>query len=235
MPEEKETTLAVIDKYAIAKMGKEDLAEVLRENLDDELSPLDLPSLPFPTGGSLYFDSDWFDEPMKKVTGIVIMKKKNRAYWENSDELGNPPECFANDGKTGKGTPGGDCSTCPLSQFGPDNERPGCKERMALFVIVPDMLLPVVIMVPPTSLKSAKKYFIGLASKGQTYWKVETEINLEKATNAQKIDYAKAVFKPGKSLSKENAEMIESYRKSIAPALETFSPPPPETNENDVE
>lgn len=223
---EQQTTTAIVkaDQFAIVQQGVDQISEIISENIGDSMSPFDLPQIPFPTGGSTFFETDWSEDPIKEVKGIILQWKPQRVYWEDKDQLGTPPDCFSPDGKIGHGMPGGECAVCPLAQFSENNTRPSCKGKRALFILMPDMILPVVLMVPPTSLKPLKKYTLALATKATVYWKVLTSITLEKTKNKEGTDYALAKFKAAGPIPADLVEMIATYRKNIAPMLEQYVP-----------
>jgi hypothetical protein len=127
------------------------------------------------------------------------------------------------DGEVGQGTPGGYCSKCPLAQFGSADNGKGqaCKQMRQMFIVRENDILPLVITLPPTSIKPAKQYFMRLASKGIKYAHVVSRISLEKAKSADGITYSKAVFSLVKQLEPAVCTKIDAFTESIRPMLET--------------
>jgi hypothetical protein len=92
-----------------------------------------------------------------------------------------------------------------------------------MFIVRENDILPLVITLPPTSIKPAKQYFMRLASKGIKYAHVVSRISLEKAKSADGITYSKAVFSLVKQLEPEICEKIDAFTESIRPMLETVA------------
>jgi len=220
--------LMVTENYAISTMSTQDLTEVIAENLGgEEITANDLDKVKIPTGGGQVWEIPDIIEgvkPAKELTGIIILKKRTNAYWDKAFEGQNePPVCVSKDGSIGQGTPGGICKTCPLNQFGSDGKNgKACKNMQPLFILIEGSMLPLSVMIPPTSLKDAKHYFLGLAGRGIKYPHVITKLSLEKAQSNDGITYSKVKFEYASSLSSEEISKIEAYRSAILPALESI-------------
>jgi hypothetical protein len=178
----------VAQDYAVMTINKEELAEVILENLGGEMSLSDLDSVRVPTAGGTTWvipDVENGDRSEKVLRGIVVFQTATRGYWEDSFEAtggGTPPTCYSKDGKTGIGNPGTSCGTCPLNQW--ESDRRGgkgkaCREMRHMFMLQGDSLLPLKAVMPPTSVKAAHQYFVRLASRGIPYYAVMTEVTLE--------------------------------------------------------
>jgi hypothetical protein len=182
-----------------------------------------------PSGGGIAFEVPQLDgeiEPVKTLRGIIVAHRIGRAYWKDSlDDSGGgtPPDCASRDGKHGVGEPGGLCANCPLNQFGSDKRERGkaCKEMKLIFLLKPDSLLPIVVVLPPTSLQPFKKYLMRLTMSATPYSKVETEISLEKDSNADGIDFAKAKFRAAQKLDEASATFVTDYARSMQAAFES--------------
>ena len=165
MTEKKEAALAKIEEYAIVAMG-DSIADIMAENLgDDGLSEFSLDRIRIPAGGGIAFEIPTLEgsDSAKTIEGVVVGWKTVRGYYANAyDGSNNPPDCSSNDGEVGMGDPGGYCSDCPLNAWGSDpkgGKGKACAEKRMLFVLRKDDVLPIVIMVPPTSLKGIREYF----------------------------------------------------------------------------
>lgn len=175
--------------------GEGGVAEVLQDNFgDDGFSPTDLDRLTVPSGGGTAWDIP-DEDPERVVSGVVIHKQQTRSFWfkkrgEDGEEDG-PPNCYSADGKVGVGVfgpgsdanPNGLCAECPMNVFGSSDTGSGngkaCKEQMQVFLLQPEMVLPIQVSLPPTSLKNWKKYMTRLASRGKSYMSVITALSLE--------------------------------------------------------
>lgn len=214
-----ENALVPIEKYAILAESPENMRAVITDNLGSgNLSPFDLEQIRVPAGGGTLWERTSFDDPeadkdgnvqVKEIQGVVVYFRDMRSWWgvsfDQKEGTGAPPDCQSQDnihgaGKFGvgsEGNPSGLCSSCPKSQWKSDRRGgPGqdCSQIRTMFLIEPQGLLPLVVRIPPTSVKECRKYFIGLASKGIPYWAVITRMSLFKDKNATGIVYSKIRF-----------------------------------------
>lgn len=225
--------------FALAKFDTDKIIAAVSENFDGEdLGPNDLDRVRIPSGGALQWlvpDLEEDEIALKTLRGIIVAKRASRAYWESSlDESGGgtPPDCSSQDGKIGQGNPGGDCSDCPFNQFGSANAGEGrgkaCKEMRLVFLMRPgNNLLPLIVVLSPTSITPLKKYMQRLSNAGMTYKQLVTDIGLESDQNKDGIKFAKATFGVAKDgdkklfLDPESTAHVQAYAASLAKAFET--------------
>ncbi|MCL4783434.1 MAG: hypothetical protein KJZ70_10405 [Bryobacterales bacterium] len=156
------------------------------------------------------------EESIARIEGVIVFARDTRVYYKTAFGKGPgklPPDCSSPDGVVGKGSPGGDCSRCPLAEYGSADEGAGqaCKQVKQLFVLRGDLLLPEVLSLPPTSLKGARQFFLKLTTQGIPYYQAVISIELEKAHNAAGIEYGKAQMKFVRRLSPEEAARAQQY------------------------
>lgn len=225
----KETAIELADTGYLVLQKDSNIVEIVEENLGSEgVSSYDLDRVKIPAGGATAFEVPTLEgeESVKEIEGIIIFWKTARAYWpEKFNGENNPPQCSSVDGEVGQGTPGGYCSKCPLAQFGSAENGKGqaCKQMRQLFIVRENDILPLVLTLPPTSIKSAKQYFMRLASKGIKYTHAVTRITLEKAKSGEGITYSKAAFALVKQLEPAVCTKIDAFVESIRPMLETVT------------
>jgi hypothetical protein len=158
-----------------------------------------------------------FDLPRIKISGGASPRWiDTRVYYKTAFGKGTgkqPPDCTSADGITGKGKPGGDCSRCPLAEYGSADEGAGqaCKQVKQVFVLRGDLLLPEVVSLPPTSLKGARQFFLKLTTQGIPYYQALIGLELEKVQNAAGIQYGKAALKYVRRLTPEEAGRAQQY------------------------
>lgn len=222
-----EKALANVESYPLVQATSGALREVVESNLgDDEITEFDLPRLKFPSGSvpAFVMPTEEGDEATKEVVGVIIGQGMRRAFWEKKYGQGEagPPQCSAMDGRTGVGNPGGVCRLCPKAQFGTATNDDGssgrgqaCQQRKVLFLALPDQSLPVVISVPPTSLKALKKYLMTLTAGSKPFWGVVTKISLTKTKNAGGTEYAQAVFTKVADLDEDTASKMKEIAASF--------------------
>ncbi|MGM5482333.1 MAG: hypothetical protein ACQESF_02620 [Nanobdellota archaeon] len=226
--EEKEQTEK---KGEVALFDSAGFAEAAEVNLGGEslrMSDLDRIKLPSGGGKSFSVESDGEQEDVKEITGVIIKARTIRTYWKESIEEaggGNPPDCASDDGITGWGDPGGDCTKCSLGKFTKDEDGkqdiPECSEKRILFIKRDEDLFPSIFILPPTSLKVFRQYMVKLAKKGKAANNVITKITLTVDQNPKGIKYSKPVFENVGTV--ENPEEIKSYTEQISPVLDSFS------------
>lgn len=199
--------------------------EALRSNLEgDNLSPMDLDRVVIPAGGGTQWCIPTLDgeEVSAEIVGVLAGIQNCRAYWAQAFEgSGTPPDCVSEDGLTGVGNPGGACQRCPMAAFGSDSRGKGqaCKQIKRLAMLRPGSMLPLIVNLPPTSIRPATKYLLRLSGSGLKYRAVITRITLEKDKNSGGIAYSKAVFAMVGKLTPEQAQVMEDYASSLGSLL----------------
>jgi hypothetical protein len=206
-----------------------DLPALLADNVGpDGVSVFDLDRVTMPSGGGLSFtvpDIDKGEKAVNEIKGIIVAYQDVRAYWQQGlDESGGgtPPDCSSDDCRLGVGEPGGQCKQCPMAQFGTASNGKGqaCTQRRRLFILRENDIMPIMVSLPPTSLKPIKQYFWRLATHRYTsYYKVITKLGLAKIPGADP-PYSVIVPSIGEALTDQQiaivTEISESVRNTIA-------------------
>lgn len=220
------TTKAVAVKednqFALMAMGKNEIKDLIEQNLAGEnIDPnTDLVRIKVPTGGGTTWTIPTIegDVDTKEITGIIVAHQLIRVYWQEAYGKGGgtPPDCSSMDCITGEGDPGGDCMNCEFSQFksdpDPKSDAQACSQKRLLFMVLKDEILPCVVSAPPTSLKSTKKFLLGLSSRRKKFTSIFTKLTLVK-----KDEYAVIVFESGGEVP--NPELTAMYAETIRPHL----------------
>jgi hypothetical protein len=233
------TEVVPYERYAVAQVGVGALMDTLRENVGPgQLSVFDLDRVKIPAGGSTTWSVPTLEgeaQDARTLDGVVVYHREPRAFWQTpfaESGGGTPPDCASQFGDIGIGTPGGECAVCPLSQWGskPHPTRPGehtrgqaCKQTKLVALLQPDALLPTVVFVPPTSLKPMRSYLLGLASRSRPYWSVVTSLALEKAKNADGLEYSQVAPRLLDTLSPEAAASVKEYADAMRAALDAIT------------
>lgn len=224
---EKSTEVAVTaaSKFAVVNSDPKQLQDTIKENIGGELNVFDLEKLKIPAGGGTHWTIGTLegDKMEKEVDGILIFFQDTRGYWETSydENPGQPPTCSAQGTLVGTGTPGGDCTKCPLAEFGSADKGEGqaCSQGRRMFLLTEGALLPTMVTCPPTSLKNVRRYFMKLASHNVPYYTVLTRLKLSKDKNSSGVEYSKVEFETIGQLTPAEVERVQSYRQNINPAL----------------
>lgn len=234
MAKEKQEALAKIeDQYPM--LADTDtargLAEVIEVNLGGMvLSQFDLQRIHVPGQGSVRWIIDGVDDTPAEVEGIIMAIRVGRNYWKTSFDVaggGSPPDCSSQDGIQGHGNPGGNCASCPLSQFGSakDGQARGqaCRQVAAIFIVQPGMSLPSLIIAPPTSIGELKKFLVRLTSSGVAYTGTTTKLRLTPTKNKEGIPYAQITPSMGSKLLPEQSTAMKAYSKAMAPLISSLN------------
>jgi hypothetical protein len=215
--------LVKAESFAIATQG-EKVQAVLQANLGgDTISQFDLDKVSVPSGGGIAWEvpSLTGTETLNELEGVIVGWKPVRSLYLTKYTGGSePPVCSSDDGITGFGDPLGkgieerrSCADCPMNQWGSDPEGNGkrCSERRLLFMLRKTDQIPIMVVVPPTSLKNCKSYFLRLTQNNVPFYGVITGLTLAKTKSQSGITYSQIAFNAKGILTDEDAEMFGSY------------------------
>jgi hypothetical protein len=174
-----------------------------------------------PSGGATAFTVPTMsgDEIMKEIMGIIIDYDTPRAYWDTPDPVeGTPPVCYSRDSLVSfDGRP---CNRCVFNEFGSKNNGNGsgnesngkaCKESVAIYLLRPDNIMPIIVRVPVSSKLIFQRYMTRLIGHMIPACGVVTRITLEKATNKTGQPYALYNFEAVKQLTPEETNSSRAF------------------------
>ncbi len=218
----KSKELVTLDKAqfpALADGGA--VLERIKQNLGgEEITPADLMRIKVPTGGATTWSVPTADgdESCKELEGVIIHTSRRRAFWENTNPTGDPPNCASTDCIWGGGKPGGRCAECPNNEWGSAIKQDGsagkgkrCKEGRMIFLLREGRHLPDLVVAPPGSLKSMKQYLLALASIDAPYFAVLTKLELTGDKNEDGFEYAYITPTKIGFLEEETAKAVREY------------------------
>jgi hypothetical protein len=196
---------------------KNNALEIINENLKNQpLSFALFDIVKSPSGGATVFAVPGIagEEAAKELTGIIIDYTTPRAYWDTPDPVeGTPPVCFSRDSIISY--EGKACSRCEFNTHGSKNggetNAKACKESVAIFLLRPDNIIPLIVRVPVTSKMLFLKYTTRLVSSLTPISGVVTRITLEKATSKQGKPFALYNFEAVSVLSAEEAATAKAF------------------------
>ncbi len=209
-----------------------DFAEAIAEEMDG-LGSIPFDRVKIPSGGGLAFEVPGEDEEspdmVKELVGIILHHHPINAYWAEKFQGGNEaPDCSSIDGKTGVVRETGEirsCADCPYNKFSPDGTGKACKNIHRVYFLREGNPVPLIISMPPTSLKYMRDY-IGkrILLKGMRSYDAITKITLKKEKSSGGIDYSRAVFTFIDKLTDEQKEatkaMVESLKNDSSVAVD---------------
>lgn len=212
-----------------------DLKEAIQEEMDG-LGTVPFDRVKIPSGGSLAFEvpGDNPDEPetSKNIDGVIIYHHPANAFWRDAFQGGNAaPDCSSIDGRQGVDRETGEirsCDRCQHNQFGSDGRRgKACKNIHRLYLLREGNPVPMILPLPPTSLKYLRDYLSKqILLKGLRSYDVITRVSLKKETSGDGIAYSRAAFQMAGKLdpaqreaTKAMAELVKEMAGSM-PAMD---------------
>jgi hypothetical protein len=225
MATKENAALALIDEKAISlpALNKELLA-----SMQEEMEGMDLAfdRIKIPSGGGIAYEVPGDDpenpDAEKEVFGVIIDHHPINAYWAAaySGEK-NPPDCSSMDGIVGTDRETGEiktCVTCPKNQYGSAENGGGkaCKNMRRVYFTRPDYLFPMLLVLPPTSLRNFNDYIKrSIIGKNRRSFDILTKFTLVKDKNAGGIVYSKALFSPAGALPEGLKAQTAAYSQEI--------------------
>ena len=217
MPEQNETALAT-QNTGFLLLADMDFSQAMV----DELDGLDIlfDRIKMPSSGSTVFevpDDEGELTPVKDFTGVILYHHPLQMYYMYKYTGGNnPPDCGSYDGIIGQGNPGGQCKTCRYNQFGTgENGSKACKNRRRLYILREGEIFPLLLHLPPGSLREITQYLKRLLTKGLRSNMVVTRFSLQKATNKGNMVYSQAQFAVDRVLTPEEQSIIVGLSNQI--------------------
>lgn len=218
---EKTNGALVVVEFQLPDASEGLSAQDMRDELDG--LPADFfTRVKIPSGGGVAFDIPLDEddpEVSKEIVGVIVDHHAANGYWKDVyNGQNNPPDCASLDGKFGEGNPGGDCSRCPLNEFGSGEGGKGkaCKNMHRVFILREGEQFPLLLTLPPTSLKACGNYIAKqVVTKGRRSYGVLTKITLKKANSGEGIAYSQAVFSMAGFLSPEQTKAMGQYASGI--------------------
>ena len=238
--------LVKAENFAIVPMS-EDIAQMLTEELDG-MGQVPFDAVKIPSGGGLSFELSGDDpdnpETAQTLTGVIVHHHPVNVYWEHDfDGAGGLPDCSSPDGHHGIHAKTGevlDCASCPYNQFGSGKgNSKACKNTHRVYLLRENEPLPILLTLPPTSLRAFKDYLAKrLIMKGKRSTDVLTSIKLKREKNADGIAYSACVFTKAGDLTPDQIAAVKpvaAWVKGIAARVPVEQKPAGSDGEGFVE
>lgn len=215
----KNNALATRENYSLATLNQEAM-QAMAEELDG-LGAVPFDQIKVPSGGGLAFEIPGDDpdrpETVDELVGVIAVHHPVNAYWKAAFSGGNEqPDCSSLDGKTGMETETGEvrkCDGCPFNVFGSANDgtnSKACKNGHRIYLLRNGEPLPVLLSLPPTSLKAFRDYLAKrVVLKGKRCYAVITRITLSKAKSSGGITYSTCNFSKVGDLTPQEIEALQ--------------------------
>jgi hypothetical protein len=113
------------------------------------------------------------------------------------------------------------CEACPLAQFGSGKNQRGqaCRQNRLVFLLTQDSALPIVIKVPPSSLKLVQGFLLRLSGKAIPPHGAVLAFGLRKTQNSGGIDYSEIVPEFVARLEDAAVQRIVATAEALKPSL----------------
>ena len=191
-------------------------------SLAEELDSIDFkfPTISTPTAGSTLFTLQ--DEEVKEIYGIIVDHHRVNTFW-NSEYSGNSdlPSCLSRDGI--QSVDGKICNDCENNKFGSAKTGKGkaCRNYRRVYIMHDsENIIPSLITLPPTSLKTFSDYILKLATKNLKLHEVITRMYAEKVEHANKIRYSVINFEMTERY--QDCDRIQKYVNNIKSLTRTY-------------
>lgn len=177
------------------------------------------------TGGGKNFEIDTGDEDtstsVPNFSGVIVYNHNCNAYFDEDSSGNTPPVCSSMDAVTGVDTVSGECAfceQCPRNVFGSSSKGPGkaCKNMHRLYIMVEGSAIPLILSLPPTSLKAFRNYRLStLASKHLKPCEVVTEFSLAPQMSQSGQKYSVVKFKLLGKLDAADAKVARYFNEQM--------------------
>lgn len=160
------------------------------------------------------------------IEGVVVYSHLCNARFDPASR-NEPPICSSMDAKVGVDLEDGavhNCETCEFNQFGTAGQGKrgkACKNMIRLYILTDSSPIPILLSLPPTSMKNWQTYRYGLSLDQLSPKGVLTELSLVNAvskTSGDKFVKVKPRFKG--ILSEEARRIAEMFAAGFAPKVE---------------
>lgn len=176
-----------------------------KENLEG-VTPR-LPKIQMPTGRGKEFTIDRPGEEkqdLREIVGIILYHSPANAWWKEAFGQGNAsisPDCASHDGiKPSAQYPNLQsdfCASCKHNQFGSKvdpvtgakTRGKACRNVKRVIVLIKGDPIPLLLTVPPTSLRVIDDFMVKLRKEKRPYYSVGTKITLVTETSNTGIEY----------------------------------------------
>lgn len=183
-----------------------------------------------PSGGGKSFDiitgDDENDTSVPSISGVIIHSHACNAYFDESSEDNSPPLCSSADGVTGIEAESGECyncAGCPKNEFGSAAKGSGkaCKNMYKLYMLTEGSPVPLLVTLPPTSVKNFKTYRLStLAVNRLKPYEAVTELTLTPMVAKSGQKYSTVKFKLLGKLNGEAQNIAAEMARSLKPVTE---------------
>ncbi len=231
----------VEEEYLLLKSSPEEVEQAIKATSGRRVRVFDLERASLPGGKG---KPSWIvtggpegEEFRDDITGIIIGIRDWRTWWRDAfgDGKKGPPSCASDDAINGHGDrsldgsdgPGvHDCLTCKWAKFG-SNQKGGrgqdCSERRVIFLLTQETIYPMLLILPPTSIKPIDSYRMALEGRMKPLYLYEVTLGIEKDKNTDGVDFSRIVLKRNRILSGDQLDRLKQISSSFQATMSSTS------------
>ena len=164
---------------------------------------------------------------VQAIEGVILASHLVNVRWGHdfgTRQQGERPICRSMDGLTGTELETGEthsCAACPFNQFGDDGARKACSNKRQLYIMREGDLLPMLLALPPSSLKAYDNYRVLASLTLRTPMNaLVTRITLKNKVSANGSEYSSPVFTAVGKLPLEEGKRMEAFARQIMDAAQ---------------
>lgn len=217
------TELVVSDYRALAKPTTEIKARIKEALGTAGLTAFNLDRIKVPSGESNTWSVPTLkgNVPVPTFEAVILEMRDSRSYWKDAYGSGgnNPPDCSSSDAIMGIGNPGGPCRRCPLAQFGTavkPNGKPAkgqaCKQGKMMLLLRPSDIIPLLLVIPPGSLKENNKFLLRFTQSDLSPRHVVMRFGLTQTKNSDNVTYNQVHMEMVRPLNTEELDRMLSVQ-----------------------
>lgn len=226
-PPKQATDIVPSEYRALAKPAHEIKAIIKKAVGTAGLRAFDLDRIKVPSGES----NQWMvpslkgNQPAPYVDAIIMAMRDVRAYWPEPFGGGAavPPTCSSSDAVMGIGQPGGPCRLCPLAVFGTATKPNGkaakgqaCKQGKLMLLLRPQDLIPIMLVIPPGSLKDTNKFLLRFTQSEYSPQHVVMRFGLKGTKNSDNVPYNQVTMEMVRPLNTEELDRMLTIEQTYA-------------------
>jgi len=238
---ESKELVRVTSEFAIIKMDQQTIQETVTDNLGSSgISAFTLPRVKIPAGGAQSWEMPTLgeDEPSstRSFDAVPVLFHGARRFYakklKDRTKDDNPmPDCWSRDGITGCGNFGTghedhrNCLGCSMNQWGSardEGKGKACAEQRYLYLLRKDDVLPVLLILAPSSLKAHGLFNVKLSQKAIPYWQALTRFSLASVPDGPSGPYSTVTMSFVERVDAKDHQRLREYQKSLKAFVATM-------------
>lgn len=203
--------------------------DILKKNIETATEGIEFRPPKYTISHSgLTFLSSVGDEKKDTITGVIVLKQTTRGYWIKKEEGKDDkaPDCASLNGMVGTQKLVEEvrlCATCPNNKWGSiKGSGKACKEMRRIMIVEnTDDYFPVILTLPPTSIKIFDEFLSGLYQKKKHEIMTNIKFSLDRAEGGG-FKYAKIKLELGEPLTMAQIDKVGAIQSMFKKKFEAL-------------